>query len=503
MLVQRKSLMNKEHSILCDLSLGHTSQGWSGIAQDTRFLFDGLNASDKLNMTGHLYGTFQDPFHLDSGNVNISDEERVAIFLGCYLNGMEIAQEHSFVRRVISRLVPFSNRIYHAFDRLSLNRKTDFELFNIPEEFYASIWRQYFSFSIPVEHQARLLSANYKYSGLSRARMQDAVLGRFNQPSLNTNGFDFAIFQYSGYARLSNGTIPIARYHDGMPFFSSDTFRNMNFTLEHSRAIKLSENVVYVCNSPNSLDDLALINEKTASNAHVIPCFLPVMKKPEVRSEILKDIFEVRKSPSTQPNKQETGVDIWFNEQKEIPNFIMTLSTIEPRKNIIGLISAWQMLRYKSGEDIKLLVVGKPGWDFEQTLNAMRPHVKRGDLMHIEGAAQYELPYLYAAASCFVFPSTGEGFGLPPNEAMQCDCPVAVSDIAGHRYSCGDAALYFNPYDLDGMAMAMETLVNADKNSGFIQDLIAKGHKNVDRYSHATVLQQWEDLFDKLKAERE
>ena len=85
---------------------------------------------------------------------------------------------------------------------------------------------------------------------------------------------------------------------------------------------------------------------------------------------------------------------------------------------------------------------------------------------------------------------------------MQCDCPVAVSDIAGHRYSCGDAALYFNPYDLEEMAVTMETLVNADKNSEFIRDLIAKGHKNIDRYSHAAVLPQWEDLFDELKAEK-
>ena len=496
--------MNKKHNILCDLSIGHISFGWAGIPQDTRFLFDSLNASDKLNMTGHLYGADQDPFHFDSKNVNTSDGERVSVFLGCYLNGVEIAQDPSFARRVISTLFPFSSRIYRAYDRLSLNRKTDFELFDIPEAFHDSIWRQYFSPSIPFEHQERLLRANYKYSGLSIARMNHAAHGRFNQPMLNTNGFDFAIFQDSRYVRLSNGTIPITRYHDGLPIFSPDivTVSNMQYALVHSHSIRLSENVVYVCNSPNSLNDLALIDEKTASSAYVIPCVLPVMEKPEVRSEILKDIFEVRKSPSTQPDKKETDVDVWFNKQKEIPKFVMTLSTIEPRKNIIGLINAWQMLRHKSGKDIKLLVAGKPGWSFEPTLNAMRPHVKKGDLMHIEGVAQHELPYLYAAASCFVFPSVAEGFGLPPNEAMQCDCPVAVSDIAAHRYSCGDAALYFNPHDLDGMAVTMGALVNADKNSDFIQDLIAKGHRNVDRYSHETILPQWEELFDKLKAEK-
>ena len=491
-----------KHNILCDLSLGHISHGWHGIGQDTRSMFFNLNASDKLNMTGHLYGTGQDPFHFDNRNVNISDKERATVFLWCYLNGMEIAQEPSFTRRIISTLFPFSNRIYHAYNRFQLNRKTDFELFDIPEALFPSIWSQYFSVGIPVEHQKRLLRANYKYSGLSVARINRAVHGRFKQPRLNTNGFDFAIFQDSRYVRLSNGTIPIARYHDGLPVFSPDTFKDMYHILGHSLSIKLSENVVYVCNSPSSLKDLGQINEKTARNAHVIPCFLPIIKKPEVRSEILKNIFRIRKSPSTQPSKEETDVNIWFNKQTEIPKFVMTLSTIEPRKNIMRLIDAWRMLRYKSGEDIKLLVAGKPGWKYEQTLNAMRPHVKRGNLMHIEGVAQHELPYLYAAASCFVFPSTGEGFGLPPNEAMQCDCPVAVSDIEAHRYSCGDAVLYFNPYDIDGMAVTMETLVSADKNSDFIQDLIAKGHKNVDRYSHATVLSQWEDLFDRLKAEK-
>ena len=494
--------MSRKHNILYDLSLVHISSGWAGIPQETRFLFDGLNASDKLNMTGYLYGRNQDPFHLDSRNVNITDEERVAVFLGCYLNGVEIARERSFTRRVISTLFPFSNRIYHAFDRLLLNRKTDFELLDIPEAFYDSIWRQFFSFNSPVEHREGLLCANYKYSGLSLSRINHAVNGRLNRPVLNTNGFDFAIFHDYRDLRLSKETVPVARYHDGIPIFGSDTIKNLYQTLEHSRAIKLSENVVYVCNSPSSLNDLALINEKTASKAHVIPCFLPVMKKPEMRSEILKDIFGVRKSPSTQPSKQGKNVDIWFNKQKEIPKFVMTLSTIEPRKNIVALISAWQKLRYKSGEDIKLLVAGNLGWSFEQTLNEMRPYVERGDLMHIEGVKQHELSYLYAAASCFVFPSLVEGFGLPPNEAMQCDCPVAVSDIAAHRYSCGDAALYFNPYDIDDMVATMETLVNADKNSDFIQDLIAKGHKNVDRYSYATVLPQWEELFDKLKAEK-
>lgn len=493
--------MSYKHNVLCDLSLGHVSNGFSGIPQDTRFLFSGLVNSGKLNLTGHLYGTWQDPFNLDSGG-GMSLEEKVAIFLGCYLHGIQLPKEASFVRRVLSTLFPSINRIYKAFDKRSLNAKTDYKLHDIPVEFHDSVWRQFFADSISVEYQEKLLYVNYKYSSLSIARMGHAAHGRLKIPLLDTTGFDFAIFQDSRVVGLSNETIPIMRYHDALPVLSSDTMRNIYQTLEHSRSINLQKNAVYVCNSSKSLNDLALINEKIAENAHVIPYFLPVMKKPTVNSEILKEILSTRQSHSTQPEKKEIDRENWFQKKGEIPKFIMTLSTIEPRKNIIGLVNAWQKLRYQSGEDIKLLVVGRPGWEFEQTLSTMRPFVQQGNLIHIEGVAQHELPYLYAAASCFVFPSFGEGFGLPPNEAMQCDCPVAVSDIPAHRYSCGDAALYFNPHDIDGMVACIEQLLNSNKSLNMIKVLIEKGHKNVDRYSHSTVLPQWEALFEQLKAEK-
>lgn len=498
--------MSSMHNILCDLSLGHISAGFSGIPQDTRFLFSNLTASSKLKLTGHLFGIGQDPFQLVDSTIGTSDDEKVAIFLGCYLQGLDIAKNPSRARRIISTLFPSSKRFYQALDRWSLFKKTDFQLHNIPEKFHDSVWRQFFAASIPVKYQEKLLRADFKYSSMSISRIAHALHGRMNTPKLDTRGFDFAIFQDSRHVELTNRTIPIIRYHDGLPFFSSDTMKDMYQTLGHSRSIRLLEasnsNPIYVCNSTSSLNDLSLISDKLASTAHVIPYFLPAMKKPEISFSILEDIVETRKSPSTLPAEKKTNTQLWFNRKEEIPKFIMTLSTIEPRKNIPGLIDAWLKLRHKTNEDIKLLVVGKPGWEFERTLNAMRPHVKKGDLMHLEGVAQHELPYLYAAASCFVFPSFGEGFGLPPNEAMQCDCPVAVSDIPAHRYSCGDAALYFNPYDIDGMVASIEQLLNTNKNSNMIKELIEKGHKNVDRYSLSTVLPQWENLFDKLKAER-
>ena len=75
------------------------------------------------------------------------------------------------------------------------------------------------------------------------------------------------------------------------------------------------------------------------------------------------------------------------------------------------------------------------------------------------------LPVLYAGAAGFVYPSVYEGFGLPPLEAMASGCPVAVSDIPAHREVCGEAAIYFDPFNPEDLATKLERLLRLDRES--------------------------------------
>ncbi len=91
-----------------------------------------------------------------------------------------------------------------------------------------------------------------------------------------------------------------------------------------------------------------------------------------------------------------------------------------------------------------------------------------------------ELRALYESAMCFVFPSLYEGFGLPPLEAMHCGCPVLASLAASIPEVCGDAALYFDPYKAEELAVLLMRVAN---DSSLCAELIQKGYARAAEFS--------------------
>jgi glycosyltransferase involved in cell wall biosynthesis len=120
--------------------------------------------------------------------------------------------------------------------------------------------------------------------------------------------------------------------------------------------------------------------------------------------------------------------------------YVLFVGSLEPRKNLKILLDVW---RQDSFAGTTLAVVGTTGHLFQQfQLDSMPPGVRF--LGRVEDDL---LPALYSGAAAFVYGSIYEGFGLPPLEGLACGCPVVVSDIPPHREVCGQAAVYFDPYD--------------------------------------------------------
>jgi glycosyltransferase involved in cell wall biosynthesis len=134
--------------------------------------------------------------------------------------------------------------------------------------------------------------------------------------------------------------------------------------------------------------------------------------------------------------------------------FMIHVGTIEPRKNLTRLVEALQQLR-DAGLIIPLLVVGGKGWlygDFFRRLEALEVR----DAIRFPGyVPAADLPILYSAATVAVTPSVYEGFGLPVLEAMACGTPVIASDSSSLPEMGGEAARYFDPYDVEEMASAI------------------------------------------------
>ena len=137
----------------------------------------------------------------------------------------------------------------------------------------------------------------------------------------------------------------------------------------------------------------------------------------------------------------------------------LTVGTIEPRKGHAQVLAAFERL-WDSGHDLRLVIVGKPGWLVDELLEKLRHHPKLGSLLFwLEDVSDADLDRLYSACSCLIAASEGEGFGLPLIEAAQHKLPILARDIPVFREIAGDHASFFNGRTPEALAEAVSEWV--------------------------------------------
>ena len=137
--------------------------------------------------------------------------------------------------------------------------------------------------------------------------------------------------------------------------------------------------------------------------------------------------------------------------------YILTVGNLQPRKNLIRLIEAYNTLTAASSHEIDLVIVGPRHYRSEEILQAVKPD---SDRIHFTGyVSDRQLAACYRCSTAFVLPSLYEGFGLPVLEAMAHGIPVACSDAGALPGLCGDAAVLFDPKSADAIAVALRTIV--------------------------------------------
>ncbi len=138
--------------------------------------------------------------------------------------------------------------------------------------------------------------------------------------------------------------------------------------------------------------------------------------------------------------------------------YILFVGTLEPRKNIGGLIRAYARLR-KRGCRHTLVIAGKRGWQCGGIYKLVESLLLSGDVVFTDYISQEDLPVLYNGAAAFVYPSLYEGFGIPVLEAMKCGVPVVTSGISSMPEVTGDAAVLIDPYDDVSLMNGIERVV--------------------------------------------
>ncbi|MRR15267.1 MAG: glycosyltransferase [Deltaproteobacteria bacterium] len=133
-------------------------------------------------------------------------------------------------------------------------------------------------------------------------------------------------------------------------------------------------------------------------------------------------------------------------------NSFLMVGTLDPRKGHIQVVDAFERL-WRSGQDANLVIIGKQGWMSEDLVGRLRAHPQLNKrLFWLEGASDEYLEKVYAAVTCLIAASFGEGFGLPLIEAAQHKLPVMARDIPVFREVAGDHAFYFQGSAPDALA---------------------------------------------------
>lgn len=268
-------------------------------------------------------------------------------------------------------------------------------------------------------------------------------LGKFTPLSVETWADELDLFHFTDYVHLPVKTEPIVFTLHDLAFLRSDDFHPSGDTKQLTAvASQLAQRAAAVI----------AVSEATKNDA------IELLKIPEERIVVTP-----------------LGVDATFFTEAprsvQDPPAIVSVGTLEPRKNHLRLIEAFEVVMER-GLDAKLILAGRKGWMCDDVLKKLEDEALQGRVIWLGEVSEVQLTALYRSASVVAYPSLWEGFGLPVLEAMAAGAPVLTSDRGAMKEVAGEAALLVDPESVEALA---DGLVRLLEDAALRDELSAKG----------------------------
>lgn len=490
-----------ERSINVLLELRAALDKHAGIPQQTRLLFQGLSLLDEVTVEGliqsgtHALG--KGLLTSRSGACPLPRHREID-----RLGRIVIMLEQKYLRSRVSAIPMVVRRFFGFAEELS---RFD------PQPFRDFVWRRLFARSLPPADFEAVTSAGFRVARTPWTAMhigglisQPVRLAMF--PCLNTTDFDVMIAETPYPATVSPRTQLVVRYHDAIPLLMphtiSDRRHHQGF---HYRALRrnVESGAWFACVSEATRKDLLSIFPQVESRSMTIHNLVSHHYFDESSSpDRVREIIAARLNARVHRDFRASSATLESDLRSKRLQYLLIVSTVEPRKNHLTLLTAWERLRHGSHPDLKLVVVGSLGWRHKPILAKFRPWVERGDTFFLEDVPSSELRLLYKHAGAVVCPSLAEGFDLSGVEAMASGGIVAASDIAVHREIYLDAAQYFNPYSVDTLFDVLQGVLEKF-DSGWRLQLVARGAAVSGRYRRDEILPKWRELLLAARAAKQ
>lgn len=235
----------------------------------------------------------------------------------------------------------------------------------------------------------------------------------------------------------------VALVHDLIPLRMPELF-----TKKHLQRFKIFTSIC-----KHQANSYIAVSEATKAD------ILHYMKVPQEKIQV---IYEGA-NPSFTPDRDEAGIKETMERFAIEGPYLLCLSTVEPRKNMLRTIQAYEQYVLKNALPYKLVIVGGKGWNNGEIYDYVKEHHLDGYVLFTGYVSNEDVKNIYANATLFIYASLYEGFGIPVLEAMQSGVPVITSNVSSMPEVAGDACLLVDPYQTDEIKNAIIKVLNSEK----------------------------------------
>ncbi|NLZ74386.1 glycosyltransferase family 4 protein [Candidatus Falkowbacteria bacterium] len=318
----------------------------------------------------------------------------------------------------------------------------------------------------------------------------------FSYPKIDKKlgGVDIFWSPHFNFTSLEKNTKKIITVHD-LSFLRYPEFFSIRKNIWH-RALRVKKII-------READRVIAVSENTKNDIVELVGVAPEKVKVIYSgNNALKDVLDKKDLTAAEKNIFNQAAKEFLAKKNLKGRLILYLGTIEPRKNISGLITAYNALRDKdklSGHnkfsDLKLVLAGADGWKNKQIYTEWKKSPYQADIIFLGYISQKEKEILYSSATVFVYPSYYEGFGFPPLEAMTYGLPVICSNISSLPEVVAGAALMINPFESQEIAEALEIILS---DTNLRESFIQKGYERAKIFTWKKTAEEYLKIFREL-----